>query len=108
MADTDDKKTDTAGDDRSSVQPEAAAVDRPDSGSDHVSDGDGEAEANETEHQDFFSARDARATGEHYQMTQAEQKSRKRRSIVIALGIVAFVALIYLITMLRLAENVGG
>jgi flagellar basal body-associated protein FliL len=34
-------------------------------------------------------------------------KARRRRSIAIALGLVAFVTLIYVITMVRLGGNVG-
>lgn len=108
MADIDDKKTDTAEDQRDSAQSTDAAAARPEGDPDSGPAGGHDDPAREPEHQDFFSARDARATGEHYQMTPAEEKSRKRRSIAIALGIVSFVALIYFITMLRLAENVGG
>jgi len=105
MADTENKTGDegTTEDERYRVQSTEEAADRLDR----------EAAASEpdlppADREDFLSAKDARATGEHYRMTPEEENSRKRRSIAIALGIVAFVALIYLITMLRLAENVGG
>ena len=116
MADENEKKNHTADleaaanagetDREAAVQPtkQADASADDDAGADPAEKETPDAE----EHRDFLSARDARATGEHYRMTPAEEKSRKRRSIAIALGIVAFVALVYLITMLRLAENVGA
>lgn len=60
------------------------------------------------ERSSFLNQEEAKATGEHYTLSPEEKKARKRRSIAIALGVVAFVALVYLITMLRLAQNVGG
>lgn len=107
MADNNDKKADAAEyaaeDERYRVQSTDEAAERLDRDA-----AASEPDLPPSDREDFFSARDARATGEHYQMTPEEEKSRKRRSLAIALGIVAFVALIYFITMLRLAENIGG
>jgi CHASE2 domain-containing sensor protein len=36
------------------------------------------------------------------------KKSRDRRSIAIALGVAAFVIVVYFVTMMQLANNVGG
>ena len=41
-------------------------------------------------------------------LTPEELKARKRRNIAIALGWVAFMALVFVTTLLRLQANVGG
>jgi hypothetical protein len=41
-------------------------------------------------------------------LTPEELKARKRRNIAIALGLVAFMALVFVTTLLRLQANVGG
>ena len=48
---------------------------------------------------------EAKPTGESYALSPEEQKSRKRRSLAIGGALVAFVVLIYLITMLKLSGN---
>ena len=40
--------------------------------------------------------------------TPEELKSRKRRNIAIALGLVSFMVLVFVTTLLRLQANVGG
>ncbi|NHK26561.1 hypothetical protein FF098_001410 [Parvularcula flava] len=107
MADNNDKKTEIA---EGAVEDRRYRAQSTDEAAEQLDRDAAESDSGQghTGHDDFLSARDARATGEHYRMTPEEEKSRKRRSIAIALGIVAFVVLIYLITMLRLAENVGG
>ena len=42
------------------------------------------------------------------QLTPEELKARKRRNLAIALGLVAFMALVFVTTLLRLQANVGG
>ncbi|GAD58865.1 MULTISPECIES: hypothetical protein [Brevundimonas] len=41
-------------------------------------------------------------------LTPEELKARKRRNIAIALGLVAFMVLVFVTTLLRLQANVGG
>ena len=41
-------------------------------------------------------------------LTPEELKARKRRNMAIALGLVAFMALVFVTTLLRLQANVGG
>ena len=41
-------------------------------------------------------------------LTPEELKARKRRNIAIALGLVAFMALVFVTPLLRLQANVGG
>ncbi len=43
----------------------------------------------------------------HRSLTEAEQKQRKRRNIAIALMVIGFVVLIYLVTILRLGSSVA-
>ena len=40
--------------------------------------------------------------------TEEEHKRRKQRSLAIALGIAGFVALVYVVTLLRLSAAAGG
>lgn len=54
----------------------------------------------------FFAQHEARPTGENYRQSAEEEKSRKRRSLAIGLGLLAFVVLIYFITMLKLSANI--
>lgn len=42
------------------------------------------------------------------QLTPEELKARKRRNLAIAFGLVAFMALVFITTVLRLQANVGG
>ena len=57
---------------------------------------------------DHFGAREGLPTGEHHEMTPEEEKARHRRNLLLALGVVTFIALVYLTTLLRMAQNVGG
>ena len=41
-------------------------------------------------------------------LTPEELKARKRRNVAIALGLVAFMVLVFVTTLLRLQANVGG
>ena len=41
-------------------------------------------------------------------MTPEEQKQRKRRNIAIALGVVAFIVLVYVVTILRIGGSISG
>ena len=41
-------------------------------------------------------------------LTPEELKARKRRNIAIALGLVAFMVLVFVTTLLRLQANVAG
>lgn len=55
-----------------------------------------------------FSHREGRATGEHVKLTAEQEKARKRRNIYIALGLVGFMVAVFLITVVRLGQNVAG
>lgn len=59
---------------------------------------------------DFAAAREGLPTGETHTPSADEEKARRRRNIAIALSVVAFAVLVYLTTVLRLAENIksGG
>ena len=41
-------------------------------------------------------------------MTPEELKQRKRRNIAIALGVVAFIVLVYVVTILRIGGSLSG
>lgn len=56
----------------------------------------------------FTSAREGVATGEMHQPSDEEVKARDRRNVAIALGVVAFVVLVFLTTFLRLSENIAN
>ncbi len=56
---------------------------------------------------DFLSAQEARATGESYAPTPEEIKQRNKRSLVMALGILAFMVLVYAITVLKIGATAG-
>lgn len=58
----------------------------------------------------FSEAREGLPTGEVHEPSDEEVKARGRRNIAIALSVLAFAAMIYLTTFLRLAENLktGG
>ena len=56
----------------------------------------------------FFAAREAEVTGQSYQPSPEEVQRRSRRNVAIALGIVAFIVLVYAITMLRITQNLPG
>jgi hypothetical protein len=55
---------------------------------------------------DFFTAGHGVPTGESIPLTPEEKKARKRRNFALAFGIVAFLFLVYAISMLRMAESV--
>ncbi len=57
---------------------------------------------------DFEEAREGVATGETYTPSAEEQKARDKRNLAVAFGIVAFVVLVFLTTVLRLTENMGA
>jgi hypothetical protein len=41
-------------------------------------------------------------------MTPEELKQRKRRNLAIALGVVAFIVLVYVVTILRIGGSISG
>ncbi len=55
---------------------------------------------------DFFAAGHGVPTGETEPLTPEEEKARKRRNFALAFGIIAFLFLVYAISMLRMAEAV--
>lgn len=54
----------------------------------------------------MFDSREAVYTGETVQMTEEQKKARQRRSHWMALALVAFVILVFLITMTKLGAQV--
>ncbi|GEM_PF-2394845 len=55
---------------------------------------------------DFFAAGHGVPTGETQALTPEEEKARRRRNFALAFGIIAFLFLVYAISMLRMAEAV--
>jgi len=55
-----------------------------------------------------FHHREGRATGEHVALTPEQEKARKKRNVYIALGLVAFMVAVFLVTVVRLSQNAGG
>jgi hypothetical protein len=55
-----------------------------------------------------FSHREGRATGEHVKLTPEQEQARKKRNVYIALSLVAFMVAVFLITVVRLSQNVAG
>lgn len=55
-----------------------------------------------------FKAREGRATGEQVRLTPEQDKARKRRNLFIALSLVAFMVAVFLITVVRLSENIAS
>ncbi|MEM6649077.1 MAG: protoheme IX farnesyltransferase [Pseudomonadota bacterium] len=56
----------------------------------------------------IFTTTEGRPTGEHHEITPAEKKARDRRNVFMALGVVAFIILVYSTTLLRITQNIGG
>ena len=55
-----------------------------------------------------FHHREGQATGEHVRLTPEQEKARKRRNVYIAWGLVAFMVAVFLITVVRLSQNIAG
>ncbi|GGY53066.1 protoheme IX farnesyltransferase [Parvularcula lutaonensis] len=53
-------------------------------------------------------AREGLPTGEMHEQSPEEKKAQDRRNIAIALAVVAFAALVFATTILRLAENLNS
>lgn len=56
----------------------------------------------------FLTAREGQASGEHVHLTPEEEAARRKRNVAIAWGLVGFMVLIFLITVLRLSQNVAN
>ncbi len=56
----------------------------------------------------LFTAEEGKPTGETHGLSAEEERARGRRNIAIALGVVAFIILVFLTTFFRLAESVQG
>jgi len=55
-----------------------------------------------------FSHREGRPTGEHVALSPEEEKARKHRNVYIALSLVVFMVAVFLITVVRLSQNIAG
>ncbi len=55
-----------------------------------------------------MTAREGQATGETVRLTPEEEAARKKRNIAIAWGLVAFMVLVFVITVMRLSQNVAN
>ncbi len=55
-----------------------------------------------------FYNREGLPTGESYKLTEEEEAARKKRNFAIAGGLVAFMVLVFLITVLRLSQNIAN
>ena len=54
-----------------------------------------------------FSHREGRPTGDHVALSPEEEKARKHRNVYIALSLVVFMVAIFLITVVRLSQNIA-
>ncbi len=57
---------------------------------------------------DFLSHRDAMATGETYTPSPEELKARNKRSLAIAGGLVVFIVLVFVISILKISALSNG
>lgn len=57
---------------------------------------------------DLMAHREGVPTGETQTLTDEEIRARGRRNIAIAIGVVVFVVVVYLTTMLRLTQNIAA
>ena len=55
-----------------------------------------------------FYNREGLPTGDSYKLTEEEEAARKKRNFAIAGGLVAFMVLVFLITVLRLSQNIAN
>jgi hypothetical protein len=55
-----------------------------------------------------FHHREGQPTGEHVSLTPEQEKARKKRNVFIALGLVAFMVAVFLVTIAKLSQNVAG
>lgn len=55
-----------------------------------------------------FTHREGRPTGEHVRLTPEQESARKRRNLYIAGGLVVFMVVVFLITIVRLSQNVAN
>ena len=55
-----------------------------------------------------FRNREGRATGEHVQLTPEQERARKRRNLYIAWSLAAFMVLVFLVTVVRLSQNIAN
>lgn len=55
-----------------------------------------------------FAHREGRVTGEHVALTPEQLAARKKRNVYIALGLVAFMVAVFLITVVRLSQNIAA
>lgn len=51
---------------------------------------------------------EGRPTGERIRLTVAQEAARKRRNLVIAGSLVGFIVLVFLVTVLRLSQNIAA
>ena len=57
----------------------------------------------------FFDAREGQAVpGESVRLSPEEEKARNKRNRAIALGVLGFMALIFMITVLRISQNLAA
>ncbi|MHA6288966.1 protoheme IX farnesyltransferase [Maricaulis sp. CAU 1757] len=52
--------------------------------------------------------REGRATGEHLKLTPEQERARKRRNVYIALGLLGFMVVVFLVTVVRLTQNIAA
>ena len=57
---------------------------------------------------DFLGAREGIPTGETVKLTDEQQAARKKRNVAIAIGLVAFMAIIMIVTVLRISQNIAS
>lgn len=55
-----------------------------------------------------FFHREGQASGEHVPLSPEEEAARKKRNVAIAWSLVAFMVLVFAITVMRLSQNIAG
>ncbi|OLF80870.1 protoheme IX farnesyltransferase [Maricaulis sp. W15] len=60
-----------------------------------------------TQDNHLTSAREGQPTGESLKLTPEQEAARKKRNVVIAWSLVAFMVAVFAITVVRLSENIA-
>lgn len=55
-----------------------------------------------------FFHREGQASGENVPLSEEEEAARKKRNVAIAWSLVAFMVLVFAITVMRLSQNIAG
>jgi hypothetical protein len=56
----------------------------------------------------MMNAREGIPTGETVKLTAEQEAARKKRNVAIAIGLVSFMVIIMVVTMLRISQNIAA